>query len=615
MYLLQGTRTSQDNSSTTTTTTSRTRPLPSEPSLPSNVPNILDPLPFHDETFVSSSFLATIPNFTTAEVYENAESSDVRTSYGRLDYFTLGSQTTDTSELGMASGAANSSMPQRISPPRSLPLVENSDAQYDVIDMPKAQGSRLTTPTARPTVTRNSVYETIDSPGMQEIDRMDAAAPPVPLPRELARSPVISKQAGFRQDSAVKLPMPQAVIDTYEKLEHASLTGPVGAAAADNEAQVHPEMYSSLHHMQPTNSAPPMEDDEYGELDYDRKGAWVGGPGGAGQFKRMISAPVALGATKEISSSYSLVNGDDSSMVMVEGYEILQGERKPRLSPIQRHRSQKNRPGDRESYGRLTHGGSDAGGAPERVVDRNKPFPNPRPSRLLSPEGGGGSPPKGFNPYGTMPSEKRLSTNSTTSSIGSSAMGDYDEIIEEESSTPIYSVASKGKQRAARSRESCSTMEGSPPPGYETLGAYSKGTEASTKSSASPGSSPALTPDRSLPMVPPRRTASSKRRYENVGPNGEILVKESPDPDDDAVPLENEAEEVGPKPPIPAREGKPPVKARTASVIPAGNDSVTTTNMPKVQNTLTSAEEAKPQRAPKPKVKPRPKYSETASKS
>ena len=540
----------------------------------SNIPNVVDPIhPQGEGGGVTGTMLKHIPNFTHEDVFECAEGSQDQ-NYGKLHCFTPGMQPVQRSPA-MGGGA-----PVRTTPPRSLPLTNSSSAQYDVIDTPTKKISRGTgtpvssqydvidtptkkisrgggTPVSRQGKVQSSGYEQIDLPRRQCEDT--TVSPRVPLPRESSRSAIaMNKQTNYPPETVpVKTTKPSPV-ERYKKFDRSGATGvsvDVGGA--------YPETYSSLEHG-PNDQNSALAIGGYGELNH------AGG--------------------KVLSQDHPYINCNaPSSTARMKGYEVLQGDSNP-MHSFQEHKNQLE---ENDGYGRLTH----ARVSTTRAGGSNEVSEGDSQSK--------------FNPYDTMPRSNRVSVASEASA--DSVVSEFDDPIEEEASTPIYRLTGSTPSKS-NNRENCesqSTLEGSPPPGYETLSTYSKLERPSTNLSVVHNST-ATSPDApTKPLVPPRRT-SYKRRYENIGPNGEVLAETIPPAPEEGVtstPYENVSSSEQ------AVEERQELSVMVSAAADVSGGDKGTKSMATVPNNSPASSSVspppppngKPQTAPKPKVKPKPK--------
>ena len=617
---VQSPRNSSDNSNFQVARSSR--PPGNHSAMLSNIPNILDPVIAQEEGGVGCAVLADIPDFTHADVCEDVNTGGME-PYGKLQRFGVGEHLPLPTDAEAARGGSGmGGRPFKISPPRSLPFMNDSPAQYDVINTPKGKGAgpHAATPVSRKVV-KNPDYEEIDSLGNADSNsRLDKSSR-VPLPKETSGPPVTNRQMSHPQQEPAAKMAGVGGAQVYGKLDHCQVTSPV-CAVDGNMLQ---DTYSLLHRRGPDSSSlhPPCQE-EYGEL----------------------NIPAAPNTS---TSSHPFANSGVST-AKVKGYDVLQS--RVWSGQAKHHR---NRHSTEEEYGRLSH----------------------KPSQFANQEAGGhgvgNSSSGGFNPYGTMPKDTRMSTSSTTS-VATTSSGDFDDIIEEEFSTPIYNIAST-VVNSRNDRGSRSTLEGTPPPGYETLSSFSK--VASSQNSRSPSQDMhAVSPQRpvpAIPSIPPHRTASGKRRYENVDPNGKVLPQEISSGGDNDMPLSTQAmaskpdgvptnirryENVDPHGEVlvdgapeasagissdaqvsatpenpPSNNKKPVVKARTAALhgdsstpkdavvtaAPPSSDNSKPQPAPKPKDAVATAappssDDSKPQPAPKPKVRPKPRNVESTPK-
>lgn len=371
----------------------------------------------------------------------------------------------------------------------------------------------------------------------------------------------------------------QHVEDQYETLDDAS------------QMQIHPEEYGKLSHTQFTSPS----EENYEKLE--SKSNWESSSG-----SKKLSVP--------------------SSMVEPAGMEALARPRQPhhRLSQTTSENygkldrgtncSLRSKPeqvspnsSEQENYEKLDRGRTKKV-SPDGVLrpkhEQAKPRPVPRQSSQQSPSDEYGhlerkapaSSRFGFDPYGSLPSDpERVSISSNTSQDSLTRTGPgY--IIEEESSTPLYSsINVKGDSRssakmpvysslkkvpAKKKSETPNGMKGVPPPGYEN--ATPLGNTAAAQAALQ-------TTNGVPPVVPPRAAERNKLRYQNIGADGKILLHKQPISDEDLV--DNE---------IYGGHSAPVTKENDNVEDVTAADEVVTS--PVVSN--------KPLPAPKPKTKPKP---------
>jgi hypothetical protein len=425
--------------------------------------------------------------------------------------------------------------------------------------------------------------------------------PPLPMPREnraASKSPILGKRLvppkkpspypGTRQSPS---PMPQdEAQEEYGQLDHThhnpNDTHNIDTyETLDDAMVVHPEEQARLSHGQFTS---PMEDEDYGRLDTKR--SWE--------------------PNKKVSVS-SLRDGE-SELRVVKGSRIVRSL--PQLGV------------QGQEYGKLDHKSNKQG---PKVSSRSKqgrvkPMPVPRQSSLQTPDEGYGHLERneaasrfGFDPYGSLPSDaSRMSvtSNSSLESQASSRSGTGD-MIQEESSTPLYSTIMKGdatpntvapegpiysslKKPTTRQKPEIQPTRavsdnGVPPPGYENA----------TPLSITAAAQAALATNGVPPTVPPRASDRKKQRYQNVGPDGKVLLDSQPMPDDGLI--DNAIYSEG------APKGQAVdndyiednslhMEPEAASISPT--EAVSDMGAPQMTS-------PKPPTAPKPKAKPRPKQS------
>lgn len=301
--------------------------------------------------------------------------------------------------------------------------------------------------------------------------------------------------------------------EDYGKLDH-NHTQPFPCDAQSEESQmqvVHPEMYHKLNHRHSELPSPSAE--EYGELDHSRD-AWEASKAG------VVSKPRGKYSTTSGTSACKKKNfegpqtTEPDNLVKVEGYEMLQGKSKTRHT-VQCHQPNRKLPHLPEQYGRLEHN-TRGSTKPGKMSDRDKPNPNPKLSSGQSHQDGTQS---NFDPYGTLTStSNRVSSSSIDSESSNGKPGD---MIEEEYSTPIYSVMDKPKpgQKALSASKTGNGVAAIPPPGYEKFTPLCPSTaQLAARVSVS---ATELNP----PSAPPRNASIKKKRYENIDPSGEVGAK------------------------------------------------------------------------------------------
>jgi len=571
----QSPRNSQDHSNTVSLS-NWSCPLPTQSAMLSNIPNVVDPIVCQeDEGGVTGTMRKRIPNFTHEDVYKDASGDSLDQDYGKLHHYTPGMQPVmgNMERSPVAMGGATPSKP---SPPRSLPLVNNSSGQYDVIDTPTNSGAAKgrvprsgVTPMSRPARVSTPGYEQVDSVRRQQHEDLMVGSPRVPLPRESTGSPVVNKQVSYPPKTAKPVPAERL----YKRLEHSLATN-----KSVDSSGVDLETYSVLDHGQnDQNSASALKG--YGELNH---------------MERKVPP--------ESSSKHPYVYCSHSSAArVVKGYAILHGDSNPRPSAPEN----KNQMEENDGYGRLSHarGTTVRVGNSNELSDRNLDQPKSRP---VQQEGDAQSK---FNPYDTMPRSNRVSVASVTSA--DSIVSDFGDLIEEEASTPIYHLThtalSKNSNRA--NRDSRSTLEGTPPPGYETLSSYSR-VERPSSNLSIPESSLAPFPEASSkPLVPPKRT-SSKKRYENIGPNGEVLAEKGPPAPEDS-PYENIVPSEQANLATAENPGSNVITSMAAETSNGDNGTEPVATVPSNLPATPSdppPPDSKPQPAPKPKIKPKPRH-------
>ena len=277
---------------------------------------------------------------------------------------------------------------------------------------------------------------------------------------------------------------------------------------------------------------------------------------------------------------------------------------------------------EQESYGKLDRGISKQD---PKVNSRSKPKPAPRQSSLQSPPGdgygrlernGAAGPRHGFDPYGSLPVDaERISITSNTSQDSTtshkSGLGD----TSEETSTPLYSTIDKkgdtvnnaatnatgmpvySSLKKPTPKRKPDTPKAAPPPGYENSDPLS----ATAASQAA-----AVTTNGVPPTVPPRASERNNLRYQNIGPDGMVLVDKQPLSDEGFVDNEIYTESKRALDNDYIEDSTVDFEVETTQVKITNTPVAMATEATTEAGTQQTAN-ARPLPAPKPKPKPKPK--------
>ena len=415
------------------------------------------------------------------------------------------------------------------------PQIKPSRPGYEDIDLDFSQKAPILVPKIKPS---KPGYEDIDL----DLDGATNAVCSISVPK--AKSPSLNrrgvpppKPAPYKQSNspAMKLkfqkPLPpphqprkQTSEPPKQPEEYGKLDHSVGAAVQDMYESlddrplqvVHPKRFSH----NPTVS-PSLED--YGELDHNINRAWEG------------NRTRKLGGSLKASKSDSLVLEEKSSLApqAQDSYAVLHNVMPAQTRMKLRHtvhgQMERKNIENQEEYGKLHHDTNISSNS----KSSHKPIPFPKPNSLMSPQEEYGHLDRKlpthtkFDPYGSLPSEtqdpEKISIKSNSSADSGTKIELNDNIGEESSGVAMYSMVSKPKKlkKKTKSFDESISSRSAPPSGYENTTPI---TASNAQMAATVGASSA-----SPPLAPPRSPQQARKRYQNVGADGRILVEEAPD--------------------------------------------------------------------------------------